>query len=330
VEGTRSIAPEDVESETRTTRVLPSARPRQRAVRNGDCHAIVLAGGRGRRLEAVTSRFEGYPVPKQYVRFDGTSSLLQQTLQRIRNLMVVSRTHVVIDASHVTRACSQVEVSDRLRLVVQPGDRGTAAGVLLPLSTVLAEDPEAIVIVTPSDHGVTEEETYRVGISEALRAVGTGRTPIVLLGVEADSPSTDYGWIVPGEPTGTVRRVDGFVEKPAAGAALTLLAKGALWGTMVLVARAQALWSLFEARAPWLCRMFHVAAALGDRERERFLRRRYESLDPLDFSRDVLGAASSGLSVYTWPRQVGWTDLGTPERMYAWLGRTGSFADQRR
>lgn len=287
----------------------------------GDCHAIVLAAGRGRRLEGLTGEREGRPVPKQFAKFGLRNSLLQRTLRRIDALGLASRTHVVVDATQVPMAQRQLHESDRMHLVVQPANRGTAAGVMLPLSCVMRENPESTVLLTPSDHAVEDEGLYRRGIFKAFSAIAADVKGIVLFGVRADAPRTDYGWIVPGRALGGgVRDITRFVEKPSPALARRLHGEGGLWSTMVVAARARALWDLICNAAPALGEVFGAAIRMAEPSEERLRRHEYESLPELDFSRDVLGAAHD-VGVLSWPSRMGWSDLGTPERLGAWLER---------
>jgi len=278
-------------------------------------HALVLAGGAGRRLEGIVREIEGRPLPKQYCAFGRRHTLLQETLTRTA-LLTPRLTWVAVQENHLAVARSQAAGAV---LVPQPGDRGTAVGVLLPLLHILRADPEALVVLTPSDHGVHSAGEWTRGIATACAAVEARRAGIVLLGVEASEPRTDYGWIRPGPPLGGgLRRVLQFREKPEAGEAGRLLATGALWNTMVLVGRGSDLLALFRRLRPELTRRLEEEGLEeGVRGRGR-LRRLFASLDRWDFSHEVVGAAL-GLAVYRWRRRLGWSDLGTPERLLAWL-----------
>src|SRR5262245_44000854 len=86
----------------------------------GALHALVLAGGFGRRLEPLTRRLFGAAIPKQFCRFDGGRSLLQQTLERLAPLVPPARTSVVVDASQVERAREQLAGWRDVVLVEQP------------------------------------------------------------------------------------------------------------------------------------------------------------------------------------------------------------------
>ncbi|MEZ5318513.1 MAG: sugar phosphate nucleotidyltransferase [Vicinamibacterales bacterium] len=274
---------------------------------------VVLAAGAGRRLATVTGG-----VPKQFWRGDGRRSLLEETLDRFRPLAPAARTVVVVDDGHRRLIEPGGPLTRAATVVFQPEDRGTAAGVLLSLLPVLDADPEAIVIITPSDHGIGNAAAFRRGLLEAARSARSGDA-IVVAGVEPTGPNTDYGWIVPGPGRAPqrVRPVRAFVEKPPADVAASLFAGGAVWNTMVVVARARVLLALCRALVPALTGVFDTAWGLGATARRAFLAAAYPALARVDFSHDVLGAAR-GLSTLVWGASVGWSDLGTPDRLRAW------------
>ena len=274
---------------------------------------LILAAGAGRRLAPVTGG-----VPKQFWRAAGDRSLLRQTLDRFETITPRSRPVVVVVAGHEQHftACDVGDwVPDFVR---QPVDRGTATGVLLALMPVWAQDPEATVILTPSDHGIVDERTFQHSVFQALREVRR-RNAIVLFGVEPSDAHTDYGWISlgPAGSSGGLRPVASFVEKPERQTAARLFTAGAVWNTMVIVARARALWDLYVEKLPELAGVFSRALQRPIEERHGFLARAYADLAPSDFSRDILTGAP-GLSAYIWPVSLGWSDLGTPDRLHAW------------
>ena len=279
--------------------------------------SIVLAAGQGRRLAALTGG-----VPKQFWSPDGDRTLLEQTLDRLAPLVPPKRTMTVIDRSHRALARTLWNRASLGHLLEQPDDRGTAPGVLLGLSEVIARDPEALVLVSPSDHGIARPAGFRTGIRRAMDAIGRNPRDIILFGVRPTSPVGDYGWITSSQEaaSGAIRPVTTFVEKPALEAAETLLRRGAVWNTMVMVAHARALLALFEQQLPATTDALQRAWAWDPRARAELLNRTYVDLPRTDFSRDVLTPAHD-LSVYTWPPSLGWTDLGTPSRLAAWLDR---------
>ena len=277
--------------------------------------SIVLAGGQGTRLSQLT-----HGTPKQFWRPPGGASLVEETLTRLAPICSGDRTVVVVDESQREHVDSQLAARARCRVVFQPMDRGTAAGVLFGLVAVLDADPQAMVLITPADHGVRQPDVFRRGVFDAAAHVRV-HDNVVLFGVEARSPQTDYGWITLGAtaPSADIRPVSGFVEKPPADVARRLFSAGAAWNTMVIVARARALLDLFRAQLPDVACLFVGALTLRPSTRTGFFASRYPRLPSRDFSRDVLAGAAN-LDAYIWPTSVGWSDLGTPQRLIQWFG----------
>lgn len=276
---------------------------------------MTLAGGAGRRLSGVTGG-----VPKQFWRMNGRTTLLDDTLDRLSGLAPRWRTIIVVNRVHEPYLAGAANVGGHI--VYQPEDRGTAAAVLLALLPILDVDPAALVVVSPADHGVARPERLRRSLLEAFRHVRARRADIVLFGVEPDRIDESYGWITAGTSVGRtgLRAVESFVEKPDAAQAAALFESGAVWNTMLLAARASALLDLFVARQPDWTRAFTEAWWASTDGRSRPLAEAYARLPRRDFSHDVLSGAS-GLAVHTLPASLGWTDLGTPERLHAWLDR---------
>ena len=274
---------------------------------------LVLAAGVGRRVTSLTRG-----VPKQFWRHKGESSLLDRTLERFDGIAGRSRTVVVVAAEHRAHAEATSALEGR-HVVYQSRDRGTAAGVALGLLPVLETDPDAIVILTPSDHGVSNRSVFQDGLRAAVRHVDQ-HDDIVLCGVEARGPSDDYGWIVPCPQSGAsaFRPVMAFYEKPDRIVASALYSAGAVWNTMITVARARTVFAVFRQQAPDLAGVFVRALRMPAAERPEWLANAYEWLTPVDFSQDVI-ATTEGLTAYVWPRSVGWTDLGTPSRLLQWM-----------
>lgn len=282
--------------------------------------SVVLAAGKGRRLAPVT-----LGTPKQFWCSDGGRSLLDETFARIAPLAPPARTTVVVDRTHYPYVHSSARPWSAGWLLYQPADRGTAAGVLLALSPVLEADEDAIVLLTPSDHGVANSTAFRAGVRDAAAAVQAGSVEVVLFGVEPSEPVTDYGWIAPGRryewaADRPLSPVLDFVEKPELDVARSLFATAGLWNTMVIVARAAELQRLFDAHVPHWADVFATYRRLPDYDRQAYLDEQYVGLPAADFSRDVLTQAR-GLAVYSWAETIGWSDLGTPDRLHRWLNR---------
>jgi len=291
--------------------------------------AIILAGGSGRRLEPLLAEFTGTFAPKQFCLFGkGERSLLQETLRRIAPSVPHDRTLVVTTKAQEALAARQLADTPDVLQVAQPRDRGTAAGILLPLLHIWWQDPGSTVVILPSDHAIARTDLFHDGIRKARIAVERAPSMIIVGGVEAEEPNGSYGWIVPqAAPDFTsgacLRRVEWFVEKPLSAEAESLFRIGGLWSTFILVAKANAILNLYRTKLP------EAVEAIGNHDPrgasaaswER-LTASYESLRHADFSSDLLATADR-LAVLAWPAELGWTDLGTPGRLIRWLVERG-------
>lgn len=278
--------------------------------------AIVLAGGEGSRLQSLTTTANGMSVPKQFCSFHGGPSLLHAALERAANATTRERTSVVL-ASHHRRWWEHLHLglADD-NIVVQPFSRGTAYGILLPLLQILHRDPNATLLVLPSDHYVRAEDVLAASLKQAL-ARAREHDEIILLGMEPEEADPELGYIVvEREPDRAVQSVKQFVEKPIAAHARALIERGGLWNSFIFAANGAALLEVFEARTPdAVAELRGIIEQSPDlRVRDRRIAGLYETLVPLDFSRDILEHASGKLGAMTVPR-CGWSDLGTPRRI---------------
>jgi mannose-1-phosphate guanylyltransferase len=226
---------------------------------------------------------------------------------RERIVVIVAR-----DREHL--AAEQLARHGRFELVAQPRNAGTGPGLLLPLTTVLARDPDARVVILPSDHFVKDEAVFAAAIRRAVtRVTRTGGT--VLVGAAPEKAEEQYGWIVPSrESAPGVFGVTSFREKPDAVTARELAATGALWSTFVLASRAQAMFELARASIPAQAELFDsYRRAVPTSRKGAALAEIYGRMTPADFSKHVL-ERSRDLEVVPLP-PCGWSDWGTPERV---------------
>jgi len=279
--------------------------------------SLVLAGGAGKRLQSLTTDAHGVSIPKQYWSLDGDKSLLGLALSRARRVAPRSRIATVVAAEHRRWWSSEVTGLFPTNVVVQPRNRGTAAGVLLPLLVILAYDPDATILFLPSDHFVADEPALERAVRQALEQVASNPDALVLLGMEPDELDAEFGWIVPmPRSTGEASPVDCFVEKPPAAVARELMQRGGLWNSFIFVARGSAVLALYERRLPQV--LAAVKTALEQQRQDpgdsRALEMAYEQLDSADFCRDLLQGSEQALQAIPVP-PCGWSDLGTEERL---------------
>src|SRR5262249_46375911 len=119
--------------------------------------AIVLAAGDGTRLRRLTTGRDGVTTPKQYCSLRGGKTLLDQAIERGARAVGRRRGVTVVAEQHRFWWSRSLSHSPAGGVVVQPRNRGTAPGILLPLLSILRRDPEARVLILPSDHFVEDE-----------------------------------------------------------------------------------------------------------------------------------------------------------------------------
>lgn len=286
---------------------------------------IVLAAGEGTRLRALTRALHGEELPKQFATILGGESLLQATLRRTSCWSRPDKTVIVVAEEREQLARDQVGPLGSFDVVAQPKNVGTGPGILLPLSHIMAKDPDAIVAIVPSDHYVRDQVSFMDSVSRAeeiARVEGT----IVLVAAVPDGPETQYGWIVTEEVEGRADRVSAFREKPPQDLANELFCGGALWNTFIMVGRAKHFWALARRHLASQTALFDTyVRAVGTAHARSTISDIYENIAPADYSRDVLQESASLSVVPLAP--CGWSDWGTPERVLRSLHGTKDFDD---
>lgn len=293
--------------------------------------AVVLAGGAGIRLRDLTRHIYGEDRPKQYAALTGGTSFLRQTLARIRLRFPPERTVVMTMAGQTRYLAAELRnESPALHVLQQPGDRGTAAAILLAALWIRARDPEAAMIVMPSDHFVSDDALFIDRVAEVADAVERSPAQIVLLGAEPSEPETEYGWIDLGEPSGDpektpLYRVLGFIEKPDEATAKTLFEGGsALWNTFVFGGTVSTLVETGREYLPLLHeRLVRLERFLGTEHERWAVGQAYQFAPRASFSRELLQRCPTRLAAMRLSGAVSWRDLGTSRRVIRTLGELG-------
>jgi len=282
--------------------------------------AVVLAGGEGRRLKPLVRRLFGEDRPKQYVPLLGSTSLLRQTLDRVGRLIPVERTIVVSQYDHARYLDRELCDAAAPRVLLQPENRGTGTAVLYAAHTIRRLDPEAVIVVFPSDHYIREEDAFLAHVAEVCGFVEHHPERLILLGALPTSPEAEYGWVRPGTAIGQtshgpICRVQGFLEKPERESAQRCMATGWLWNTSAFVTTVSTLLDAGHEFLPEVDdRLNLIAAFSGSRHEGWAVRQAYSMTSTSDFSRGILERCPTWLGV---SRLSGltWSDLGTPRRL---------------
>jgi mannose-1-phosphate guanylyltransferase len=238
------------------------------------------------------------------------------------------RTFIVVTQKHRPFYESLAhEISPGL-LLQQPTNKGTAPAIIYALLRVATKSPKATVALFPSDHFFTDDEQFMSHVDAAFDAVQIAPESITLLGMTPTSAEKEYGWIEPersilGTVARSITQVRRFWEKPSTNLAHTLLERGCLWNSFVIVGRVDALLRMTQAAVPQLYASFAALKPAFETARERkALAELYSKIDDVNYSHEVLAARPQDLAVMR-VGDVGWSDLGDPARVLSTLALIG-------
>jgi mannose-1-phosphate guanylyltransferase/mannose-1-phosphate guanylyltransferase/mannose-6-phosphate isomerase len=271
---------------------------------------VILCGGSGTRLWPLSRK----SYPKQFVPLMGDETLFQASARRLSGGSDAVRFNpplILTNADFrfiVTEQLHEVGI-DPVAILIEPEGRNTAPAILAAALHAQAEDPDAILLVAPSDHVVPDVAAFHAAVAQGLGPVAAG--DLVTFGITPAHAETAYGYLELAEaPQGAPVKLHRFVEKPDARTAADMLAAGTyLWNAGIFLFRAADIIAAFHTHAPDL-----VAPVTDALERAKpdlgFLR-----LDPKawagaqDISVDyAVMERAANLSVV--PFAAGWSELG--------------------
>ena len=272
---------------------------------------VILCGGSGTRLWPLSRK----SYPKQFVPLMGEETLFQASAKRLSG----GNDALQFDAPLVlTNADFRFIVTEQLQeagidpgaVLIEPEGRNTAPAILAAALYARARDPEAILLVAPSDHVIPDTGAFHAAVAQGLAPVGAG--DMVTFGITPSHPETAYGYLelASAPQDGAAVPLARFVEKPDAATARQMLDKGTyLWNAGIFLFRAADMIAAFQAHAPDLTEP--VGAALEQAQPDLgFLRLAPE---PWARARDIsvdyaVMERADNLSVV--PFSAGWSDLG--------------------
>lgn len=284
---------------------------------------IVLAGGDGRRLAPFIRQMRADDLPKQYANLSGSRSMLEHTFHRAEKLISPERLFTVVGRNHLNYPEARRQLSGRPEgtIVVQPENKETAPGLLLPLMHLYKRYPTSRVAVFPSDHFIVEEDLFMAHVQRAFRIVEQDASGLVLLGVEPSAPEPEYGYILPRKKrrelsaSGGACEVSQFIEKPEVHVVPEIILQGGLWNTMVMVFKVDTLLNAVYKAAPQLHESFQkIGKAIGTSSAADIVESTYKAMWPVNLSTAVLEVISRQEPSPIWVlpvRDVRWSDWGS-------------------
>jgi len=244
-------------------------------------------------------------MPKQLLPLAGASSLLAETVRRLAPLVTEDHVVVVTGEHLADGTAAAVPKVPRDQILKEPAPRNTAPCIAWANAFIAKLDPDAVVMVLPSDHFIGDEPAFRGVLARAIESARRGR--VTTVGIVPTRPETGYGYIEIGEPipgTKDTRAVARFVEKPDRATAETFLSgKKHLWNAGMFFFRVKDMTELVAKHLPDVAAGVAKIAASPDA-----LAGVFPTLTSISIDHGVMEKAQ-GLAVV--PGEFGWNDVGS-------------------
>ncbi|GGE24901.1 mannose-1-phosphate guanylyltransferase [Psychroflexus planctonicus] len=279
---------------------------------NKNNYAILMAGGVGSRFWPVSRA----SFPKQFHDMLGSGkSLLQSTFTRLEKSVPTQNIFILTNANYASLVKEQLPQIENRQIVLEPAMRNTAPCILLAGLKIQKENPNAQILVAPSDHWIENEEAFTKDILAAFDAVQRQEI-LMTLGVKPTFPNTGYGYIKAEQfDKSPVKRVERFTEKPDFKTAQSFLSEGNyFWNAGIFIWSAKAIVKAFEKHEPQMFELFKSGlAAFNSTEETQFLDEHYAKAENISIDYAILEKADN---VYVLEASFDWSDLGTWGALY--------------
>jgi mannose-1-phosphate guanylyltransferase len=286
------------------------------AIKNRErAYAVVMAGGRGERFWPLSTG----ETPKPFLPILGEKSMLQMTVERITPLIPLPRILVVVGKEHLKVAQEQLPELPEENFLVEPVGKDTAPCIGFASLHVEKRDPDAVMVVMPSDHHIPDHDIYVQSLSAAIQLLAT-RNALITLGIKPTRPETGYGYI---KAQGQADRfnnipflkVEKFIEKPDLKLAKTYVTqKDYYWNSGIFVWRNRTIQDLFKKYLPAIWTgMSRIREKLGD---NKVITEEFRQFPRISLDYGILEKAEGILVI---PAEFRWDDVGTwaaLERVY--------------
>ena len=276
-------------------------------------YVAIMAGGIGSRFWPMSRT----AYPKQFLDILHTGkSLIQWTFERYKAFIPLENIYIVTSEEYVSIVQEQLPELPVQNILAEPSRKNTAACIAYISCKLLQKDPEASLIVAPSDHMILDAEQFRETTSKALEFVNHIKS-LVTLGIKPTHPNTGYGYIQHDtlEAAGGIFKVKTFTEKPDLELAKTFISSGDfLWNAGIFVWKVAQIVKAFETFQPEMFELFEAAKDSFNTPQEK------EAIDKIyplctNISIDV-AIMEKADNVYVILSSFGWSDLGTWNSAY--------------
>jgi mannose-1-phosphate guanylyltransferase len=274
-------------------------------------YCVIMAGGIGARFWPMSKTSH----PKQFIDILGTGeTLIQQTYKRFLNICPAENILIVTNQLYKDLVKEQIpEISDK-QILLEPSRRNTAPCIAYANYKILSENPNARIIVAPSDHIILKEDNFFNVVNESLEAVEQNDW-LLTIGIQPSRPDTGYGYIQYTQTelqdsSSSIKKVKTFTEKPNLEIATSFLESGDfLWNAGIFIWSLKSIISAFDKYLPEVNELFKSGLDKYNTPlEESFINESYTVCRNISIDYGIMEKADN---VYVYSADLGWSDLGT-------------------
>lgn len=278
-------------------------------------YTLIMAGGSGTRFWPRSKAAK----PKQYLNIFGEKSLLQDTIGRFANFTNEKNIYIVSSATQAKVLEEQTPMLPKENLIYEPVGRNTLPCIGLAAMYAEKENPDGIMVVSPSDHLIQNNELFKDTILTAVK-IAKERDGIVTIGITPSYPATGYGYVqtaeeITGENEIRQFKVERFVEKPDEQTAASYLKQGGFyWNSGLFIFKVSVFLKAVEEFAPALyADLRKIQADFGKPSFPETLDTIYRAVESISVDYGIMEHARN---IYLVEGNFDWNDLGSWESVY--------------
>lgn len=278
-------------------------------------YAVIMAGGIGTRFWP-RSRYE---LPKQFLTILGNETLIQATFDRLHKIIPRQQIFVVTTGTQSQQVRTQLPLLPAENLIVEPKGKNTAPCIGLAAIMLKRIDPEAVMVVLPSDHRIQREEQF-YAVLKAAEQFALKNDSLITLGIRPTYASTGYGYI---QLNGQADEIDGlpifkvktFAEKPDATTAQRFIDSGDfLWNSGMFIWRVNAILRAIEELLPELYDgLMEIEKHWGKPSQNAVIKKVFCQIKSISID---YGVMEQSKNVYVLKGDFDWNDVGSWEEVY--------------
>ncbi len=279
-------------------------------------YAVIMAGGSGTRFWPKSTK----KYPKQFLNLFGGGTMIQNTAERIKEIIPQERILVVTNDDYVDIVKEQLPKVPERNIVGEPVAKNTAPCVAIAAELLIKKDPDAVMVVLPADHHITNSEEFKRVLTAAISKAEQGKG-LVTIGIKPDRPETGFGYIHADSSETeqldekNVEKVRGFKEKPTLQKAQEFLNSGDYyWNSGMFVWKAETVLKEFKKQLP------EMYSLLKDTSQDLYtdlhsagINEFYMDCESISIDYGVMEGAKQ---VFVVPGDFGWNDVGSWTAVY--------------